>query len=158
MPTITSAQPRRGDGHSLILVKGNGRASSQRRLEQELLGHVTDCLHCLFVIIRQSEPLLSAGCPRFKALFAEAHPLFDSVESPVGSVHLTEDMIENYHFRRLSALENKILEAHVGMCNECAAELHNHRMFIYSLRAALADDELLDRDRNGATFAAAAHA
>lgn len=77
-----------------------------------------------------------------------------SAKPPLGSVHVSENIIEEYHFGRLSTLERNAFEAHVTICSECAKELHNHRMFIYCLQNALSAQEPLDRDRNGATFAA----
>ena len=123
---------------------------------QDLLEHVSDCLHCLFAITKQHEPLVVAGCPQFRAMFIEAFPLFDFSESPLGTVHLSEKMIENYHFKRLSPLERKVFETHVRLCSECATQVHNELLMIYAMKTALSSDPYLDRNRNGATFGAVA--
>jgi hypothetical protein len=131
---------------------------SREQAHRDLLKHVSDCLDCLFVITKQREPLVVAGCPRFQALLAAAHPLLDYFESPLGSVHISEDMIENYHFHRLSILENKIFEAHINTCSDCERKLHDHQLFIYALQTALREDPTYYQNRTGATFAAAAGA
>ncbi len=131
-------------------------ADSPAYLQQRLLDHVNDCLPCLFAITRQREPLVVAGCPQFRAMFIEAYPLFDFSESPLGTVHLSEDMIEDYHFRRMNPLEKKIFETHVKLCSECAVQVHNELLLIYAMKAALSKDPSLYRNRSGAAFEAVA--
>lgn len=123
---------------------------------QELLEHVGDCLHCLFAITKGREPLVVSGCPQFRAMFIAAYPLFDFSDSPLGTVHVSEEMIENYHFKRLSPLERKVFETHIKLCSECAVEVHNELMLIYAMKAVLSSDPLLYRNRDGATFKATA--
>jgi hypothetical protein len=131
-------------------------AAPQGHLHQELLEHVGDCLHCLFAIAKQHEPLVVAGCAKFRAMFIEAYPLFDFSESPLGTIHLSEEMIENYHFKRLSALEKKVFETHAKLCSECEIKVHNELLLIYAMKAALSSDPSLYRNRSGATFSAVA--
>ena len=123
---------------------------------QDLLEHVSDCLHCLFAITKQREPLVVSGCPQFRAMFIEAYPLFDFSDSPLGTVHVSEEIIENYHFKRLSPLENKVFETHIKLCSECATQVHNELLLIYAMKAALSSDPLLYRNRDGAAFEAVA--
>lgn len=132
------------------------RTAPQAHLHQDLLEHVSDCLHCLFAITKQREPLVVAGCPEFRAMFIETYPLFDFSESPLGTVHLSEEMIENYHFKRMSPLEQKVFETHVKLCSECATQVHNELLLIYAMKAALSSDPSLYRNRNGAAFQAVA--
>ncbi len=143
---------------NLALSKEDSELSAGSKASQSLLKHVDHCLECLFIIAKQREPLLDAGCSKFQKLFAAAHPLFDYSKSPLGTLHVSQDIIEEYHFGRLSVLEQKVFEAHVSLCSECANELHNHRMFIYCLQTALSPQKPFDRDRNGATFAASSAA
>ena len=72
----------------------------------------------------------------------------------IANAHVTEETIENYEFRRLSAIERTEFEAHVRVCSECATKLHNERMFIYAMKAALASKPRADDDSAGGTFAA----
>ncbi len=125
---------------------------SERESQEKLLYHLSDCLDCLFAMSRQSNPLVVSGCPKFQKLFADAYALFDFLDSPLANVHLSEDMIDSYHFGRLSPVENKALEIHVNLCSGCATKLQNQRMFIYAMKAALSSDPSLYRNRNGATF------
>jgi hypothetical protein len=131
-------------------------AAPQGHSHQDLLEHVSDCLHCLFAITKQHEPLVVAGCPQFRAMFIETYPLFDFSESPLGTIHLSEEMIENYHFKRLSTLERKVFETHVKLCSECQTKVHNELLLIYAMKAALSNDPSLYRNRSGATFSAVA--
>ena len=130
--------------------------SAQQESQEKLLNHLGDCLDCLFAMSRQRSPLVVSGCPKFQALFGEAYALFDFLDSPLANLHLSEDMIDNYHFGRLSPAENRVLEIHANFCSSCAAKLQNQRMFIYAMKAALASDPSLYRNRNGATFHATA--
>lgn len=125
-------------------------------IQQELLQHVGNCLPCLFAMTKQREPLAVSGCPKFQALFYEAYPLFESSESPLGTIHLSEEMIENYHFKRMSPVERKIFEMHTKLCSECAVQVHNELMLIYAMKAALTSNPSLYRNRNGAAFEAVA--
>ena len=126
------------------------------RTHQDLLEHVSDCPHCLFAITKQREPLVVSGCPQFRAMFIEAYPLFDFSDSPLGTVHVSEEIIENYHFKRLSPLESKVFETHIKLCSECATQVHNELLLIYAMKAALSSDPLLYRNRDGAAFEAVA--
>ena len=131
-------------------------APPQGHSHQDLLEHVSDCLHCLFAITKQHEPLVVSGCPQFRAMFVEAFPLFDFSESPLGTIHFSEEMIENYHFKRMGPLEKKVFETHAKLCSECATQVHNELLLIYAMKAALSSDPCIDRNRNGATFQAVA--
>lgn len=133
-----------------------GSVAPQSHGHQDLLEHVSDCLHCLFALAKGREPLVVAGCPQFRAMLIEAHPLFDFSESPLGTVHLSEEMIENYHFKRLSPLERKVFETHAKLCSECATQVHNELLLIYAMKAALSNDPFLNRNRDGAAFEAVA--
>ena len=71
------------------------------------------------------------------------------------NAHLTEETIENYEFNRLSIDERILFEAHAEVCSVCAVKLHNERLFIYAMKAALSRQPYENRDSTGATFAAA---
>ena len=131
-------------------------AVSPDHMHQDLLQHVSNCLPCLFAMTKQREPLVVSGCPRFREMFIEAYPLFDFSESPLGTIHFSEEMIENYHFKRMSPLEKKVFEMHTRLCSECATKVHNELMLIYAMKAALSSDPCLYRNRNGAAFEAVA--
>ncbi len=126
----------------------------QSHTQQDLLEHVNNCLHCLFAITKGQEPLVVSGCPEFREMFIEAYPLFDFSDSPLGTVHVSEEIIENYHFKRLSPLEKKVFETHAKLCSECAVRVHNELLLIYAMKAALSSDPLLNRNRDGAAFEA----
>lgn len=128
----------------------------QVHTHQDLLEHVSDCLHCLFAITKQHEPLVVSGCPQFREMFIKTYPLFDFSDSPLGTVHVSEEMVENYHFKRLSPLERKVFETHIKLCSECATQVHNELLLIYAMKAALSSDPSLYKNRNGATFEAVA--
>lgn len=156
MPTVATLHSHKHSGCFLVEPDPGLKTIPQDEAQRQLLEHVSECLDCLFVISRQRESLVEGGCDRFHELFEAAHPLFDCSESPLGSVHLTEEMIEHYDFRRLSALENRVLEVHVNQCSECEVKLHDYRLFLYALKAALAEDPSIYQKRTGATFAKAA--
>ena len=130
--------------------------SVERPSQEMLLTHLSDCLDCRFAVSRQLDPLVVSGCRTFQELFTEAYALFDYLDSPLANVHMSEDMIDNYLFGRLSATENKVLEMHANLCASCATALQNERMFIFAMKAALASDPSLNKNRNGATFRAVA--
>lgn len=155
MSTVAPLHAHKETGCFLVKPDPGLRTVPQDEAQRQLFEHVSECLDCLFVISRQRESLVEAGCSRFQELFEAAHPLFDCSESPLGSVHLTEEIIENYDFRRLSALENRVLETHVNLCSECEVKLHDYRLFLYALKAALEEDPSFYRKRSGATFAKA---
>ena len=118
-----------------------------------LTEHVANCQACLFAIAKQREPLSASGCAGLRTLFA-AFP--ETGDSPLTQLHFTEELIENYHFKRLNRLERKVFDAHRICCDHCAAALHNELLFIYSMQAALESDPHLFRNRSGAQFQAAA--
>lgn len=120
-----------------------------------LIEHVANCQACLFAIAKQREPLASCGCAGLRTLLAA---LPEDGDSPLQQLHFTEEMMENYHFKRLSRLERKVFEAHRISCDACATALHNELLFIYSMQAALQSDPHLFRNRSGAQFQAAAFA
>jgi hypothetical protein len=121
---------------------------------QAVSKHINSCNHCLFAIAGQRQSLLVAGCPECQRLLSG----FRSEGSPVSALHFTEEMIENHHFGRLNELEVRLFDVHAQCCNTCATELHNHRLFIYALQAALSTPLPLYENRGGATFRSASAA
>jgi hypothetical protein len=73
------------------------------------------------------------------------------------SNHFTEELIEEKHFGRLSPSDAQLFDLHARICQPCAIKLHNERMFIYALQAALEVPEPFE-NRDGATFRQAAYA
>lgn len=118
-----------------------------------LTEHVANCQACLFAIAKQREPLAASGCAGLRTLLAA---LPAEQDSPLNQLHFTEEMIENYHFKRLNRLERKLFDAHRLSCDACISALHNELLFIYSMQAALQSDPHLFRNRSGAQFQAAA--
>ena len=102
---------------------------------ERLIEHVCGCFACLMVVIQQRAPLCDAGCAECEALLRE-HGV-DASRSPLAHVHVTEEMIEEYCFNRLSAMETRVLEAHLSMCGECAGRVEHRRQFIGCLKSAL---------------------
>jgi len=113
---------------------------------QSLSDHISTCLQCQFAVAQQRQPLLVAGCSGFQELAAAECLLFDPTKSPLGSLHLSTDMIEEYYFGRLTALERTLLETHIRLCDPCATGLENELLFIHAMQAALAEEVPLDRD------------
>ena len=117
--------------------------------------HVGNCNACLFAIAKQKDPLSLSGCDELRSRWSlKDHSPQEN--SPLSSLHFTEEMMENFHFRRLTRLEKKVFEAHLISCDSCAAALHNELLFIYAMQAALQSDPHLFRNRSGAQFQAAA--
>jgi len=73
------------------------------------------------------------------------------------SSHFTEELIEERHFGRLSSSDTQLFDLHARLCQSCAVQLHNERMFIYAMQAALERPEPFE-NRDGATFREAAYA
>ena len=117
--------------------------------------HVANCQACLFAIAKQREPLAVSGCAGIRAIILA---LSSGGNSPLEQLHFTEEMMEDYHFRRLNRLERRVFEAHRASCDACATALHNELLFIYSMQAALQSDPHLFRNRSGAQFKSAAAA
>jgi hypothetical protein len=67
------------------------------------------------------------------------------------SSHFTEELIEERHFGRLSPGDTQLFDLHARICQPCAVKLHNERMFIYAMQAALEVPEPFE-NRDGATF------
>jgi hypothetical protein len=73
------------------------------------------------------------------------------------SSHFTEDLIEERHFNRLAPEDSQLFDLHARLCQPCAVKLHNERMFIYAMQAALERPEPFE-NRDGATFRQVAYA
>ena len=73
------------------------------------------------------------------------------------SSHFTEELIEERHFGRLSPSDTQMFDLHARLCQSCAVMLHNERMFIYAMQAALEAPEPFE-NRDGATFREVAYA
>jgi hypothetical protein len=71
------------------------------------------------------------------------------------SSHFNEELIEERHFGRLSPSDTQLFDLHARLCQSCAVKLHNERMFIYAMQAALERPEPFE-NRDGATFREAA--
>jgi len=123
---------------------------------EDLFDHLIHCVDCLLTITQQRKPLSVGGCSRFQQLFAATHRLYDCERSPLKTVHVSPEVIEEYYFRRLMPVEKLIFEAHVRLCSRCATDLHNELMLLHAMKAALSEDTPFYRDRNGATFAVGA--
>ena len=121
---------------------------------QIISDHVNRCSHCRFAIASQHQSLAQAGCPECQDLLS--HVAW--THSPVHLLHFSDEQIEEHFFKRLSSLELRLFNIHAACCSTCAAKLHNERLFLYALQAALetAEDVPPSRNRDGATFCVSA--
>lgn len=119
----------------------------QNPIPDPLMEHVCGCQTCLFALAKQRAPLTESGCATLRALLFSVGD-----ESPLRELHFTEEIMENFHFRRLNRLEKKVFDAHRISCDACEAALHNELLFIYAMQAALESDPHLYRNRSGAQF------
>lgn len=122
-----------------IRVKLTGLCAVRKPEEagERFINHLCACLDCLMIVIKQRGPLCEAGCPEFLRLLQESKAHVDAARSPLANLHVTEAILEEYCFNRLTFVEVKVLEAHLIVCHACAVRLEHRRSFIDIIRAAL---------------------
>jgi hypothetical protein len=107
-------------------------------LSPALLSHVCDCLDCLFAVMDPTTSLAESGCEKFKDLLGEDGLLpIDSSSSPLAFAHVSDEMIEEYCFGRLSEPDKRGLEGHVAMCIDCLERVESQREFIREMKTVL---------------------
>jgi hypothetical protein len=114
-----------------------GRLRTPDNTSQLMIDHLCDCLHCLMVVIKQRGALRDAGCDAFQRLMREKRSYLDAERSPLACVHVTEPILEEYCFNRLTFIEVKALEAHLIVCRDCSERLEHRKHFIAVIKAAL---------------------
>jgi hypothetical protein len=117
---------------------------------QRISAHVNSCAYCRFAIASQHQGLSKTGCPECRDLLS--HVAW--THSPVHLLHFSDELIEEHFFRRLSSFELRLFNIHAACCSACTAKLHNERLFLYALQAALENVEDLppSSNKDGAAF------
>jgi hypothetical protein len=108
---------------------------SADEMEAVLVDHAISCHECLAAVLFCVETLDRTGCSHYRTLLASFKSDLAMQASP--DEHLTEDVIEEYCFGRLSEEQATRLEQHAQNCSECGEQIKAQREFIRCIKIAL---------------------
>ena len=113
------------------------------QMEAALIDHAVDCRHCLAAALFRRETLAEIGCEEYRTMLGKMNTTLRVQEALEADDHITEDVLEEYCFNRLSPEQNLRLEEHLIGCPHCTDLIEDRLEFISCMKGAL---ELLKED------------
>lgn len=101
-----------------------------------LLDHIASCQTCSSVFAAQQKSISAAGCVEGKRIVSELEIRWESERTIVALRHVTEELLDNYLFGRLSAGELQALDSHAASCSICLNKIDRRRGLIACIKAA----------------------
>ena len=105
------------------------------RIGSEMLDHLIDCQTCRATFTAQDRSLGDAGCLEGRRIVSQSRVKWQERRSALARCHITEEILDDYIFDRLTCEEREPLEHHARSCVSCARLISQREALVRCIKA-----------------------